>query len=132
MSTSVTKIEIEHTGKNYAINCLVVNGNLVASSQNEGTTLSSIDAIADELSKALSVPLTSIHKLCDDYDDILEFDFIEMMESTTEFVTDHVNESKAMPMDLEYSNIVFDFDQIILLLTEDKLTEFNLIIISDE
>lgn len=133
MTITITKIEIESNDPHCrTTNCVVVNGKIIATSFDEGATLGMIDNIASNLSDALGIPLVSIDKTATEVDLNNDFNWEEMIQGASDYCTDHVNEFFGMPMNYEYEYILFDFNEMIRLISNAKHGELSAIIVTGE
>jgi hypothetical protein len=128
MKPSILKIEIEHEASNNAINCLIVNGRLILSSIQEGVILSTVDIAADELSKALSSPVLEADKKIECLDEFHEIDFQEMISGAIEYCEDNIEHFQAMPIEYECFGVLFSFDEMIAMISNEKHHSFTQLI----
>jgi hypothetical protein len=123
---NIIKIEIESGDSNcHTINCIIVNNKIIATSFDEGATLGMIDNIASNLSDAVGVEILSIDKKATYADLANDFNWEEMLAGIIDYCEDSILHDQAMPMDYEYCEAVFTLEEMILLIPEDKHTEFS-------
>ena len=127
MSRQVAKFEITSKDGKNKTNCLVANGKVITTSFDERAILEIIKNIDNNLSFA-----GSYHKITDNKDTINNFNWSEMIEGAVNYCSEHVKEFKCMPMDYEFSEIVFGFEEMILMISDEKHSELSIDIASDE
>jgi len=117
-SLTISKLEINNEKNDESCNAVFVNGRLIAMSGSE-CTLATVDSVAYELQNALQgYKFTSVDLKSDD--NPADFDFNAFQTALYEVCHDSVRDYQAMPMDFEFNDVVFEFDEFILFLTNNQ------------
>ena len=118
-TTIITKLDINFKNINENIAAVFYRGQLIASStMKTGCPLSTVDQIEANLKNSLVGTITfEVKKEVESFDSEFEsFDIEEMQEELIAFCHDHLAAYGALPVEYEYNNVVFDFEEYELIL----------------
>lgn len=126
---TVVKLEVEDTHCNVAA-CILLNNEMFLHSNNDGVTLSAIDLAADALVTQLGAEYVTVHKTTDE--NALDFSWDDFTKELFAFIDDSLDASGAMPVEFEYEEVVFTFEEYQHFINQLRTMRYDASIVDNE
>lgn len=122
MSQKILNLKLQHKNSDTEISCLIINGHLIiASYHNQNSpSLEAVESAVSELSIALSFEVIEATKTVQDKEELSNFDFSEMLNGAIEYCQDNVSHFQAMPIEYQYEDVLFSYDEMCLMLSDEE------------